>query len=138
VIFGPTVSSGTAAVALNGVAPVLSDLVFSNSNASYWILQGTGSTGLTLAGTGSNPAAITVISGTHWVQAPILLDSNLVVSSSGSLTLGGNLSDGGLAKSLTLNGGGELILSGSNSYSGGTIVTAGTLDVTNSYPMAAA
>jgi autotransporter-associated beta strand protein len=126
--FGPTVSSGTAVVALDGAAPVLSNLVFSNSNAGYCILQGTGTTGLTLTGTdGSSPAAVTVISGTHRVGAPILLGSNLVVSDSGNLTASGNLSDGGLAKSLTLDGGGELILSGSDSYSGGTTVTAGTL-----------
>jgi len=131
VTFGPSVSSGTAAVALNGAAPVLSNLVFSNSNASYWILQGTGTTGLTLTGTGSNPAAITVVSGTHWVQAPILLGSNLVVSSSGRLTLSGNISDGGLGKSMTFEGGGELILSGSNSYGGGTTVNEGVLVVTN-------
>jgi len=109
---------------------VLSNLIFSNSNASYWVLQGTGTTGLTLTGTGSNPAAITVVSGTHWVQAPILLGSNLVVSSSGRLTLSGNISDNGLGRNLTLNGG-ELILSGTNSYGGGTTVNEGILSVTN-------
>jgi len=135
--FGPIVSSGVAAVALDGAAPVLSNLIFSNSNASYWILQGTGTTGLTLTGTnGGSPAAMTVISGKHWVDAPIVLGSNLVVSSSGSLTVSGNISDSGLAKSLTLDGDGELVLSGMNSYSGGTVVNAGTLIVTNGYSLA--
>ena len=41
------------------------------------------------------------------------------------------MSDGGLGKALTLNGGGKLILSGTNSYGGGTVVNAGTLVVTN-------
>jgi len=69
--------------------------------------QRVGTNALTLTGTDStSPAAITVMSGTHAVDVPILLGSNLIVSSSGSLTLGGNLSDGGLAKGLTLNGGG--------------------------------
>ena len=108
---------------------MLSNLVFSNSNASYSILQGTGTTGLTLTGTGgSSPAAVTVISGTHSVEAPILLDSNLVVSSSGSLTLGGSVSDGGLDKSLTLDGGGTLILAGTDSYTGGTRGRRGNAD----------
>ena len=62
--------------------------------------------------------------------------SNLVVSSSGSLTLGGNVSDGGLAKSLTLDGGGTLILSGTNSYGGGTEVNAGTLILASSSAIA--
>ncbi len=61
-----------------------------------------------------------------------MLDSNLIVSSSGSLTLSGSISDGGLAKGLTLDGGGELILAGTGSYTGGTMVNAGTLLVTNS------
>jgi len=130
--FGPTVLSGTATAALDGAAPVLSNLIFSNSNASYMILQGTGTTGLTLSGTdGSSPAAVTVISGKHWVEVSILLGSNLVVSDSGSLGLSGNLSDGGLAESLTLAGGGELILSGNNTYTGRTNVTAGTLIITS-------
>jgi autotransporter-associated beta strand protein len=124
--FGPNAFSGIVVVALNSAAPVLSNLIFNNPNASYWILQ-TGSTGLTLTSSGGgSPAAVTVISGTHVVDAPSLLESNLVVSSSGSVTLGG-LSDGGLAKSLTLDGPGELILSGNDTYTGGTVVNGGTL-----------
>ena len=90
-----------------------------------------GTTGLTLTGTdGSSPAAVTVTSGTHSVETPILLGSDLIVSSSGRLTLSGDVGDGGLAKGLTLEGGGWLVLSGTNSYGGGTLVDAGTLDVT--------
>jgi len=134
--FGPTASTGIVVVSLESAAPVLSNLIFNNSDVSYWILQGTGTTAMTLTGTdGISPAAVAVISGKHWVEAPILLDSNLVVMSSGSLGLSGNLSDGGLGKSLTLQGGGELILSGSNTYSGGTNVTAGTLSVINNYSL---
>ena len=55
---------------------------------------------------------MTVISGTHWVETPILLGGNLTVSSSGCLTLCGSLSDDGLANSLTLDGGGKLVLAG--------------------------
>jgi autotransporter-associated beta strand protein len=115
-------------VVLDGVAPVLSNVIFNNPNASYWVLQGAGTTGLTLTGTdGSAPAAVTVISGTHWVDTPIFLDSNLIVSSSGSLMMSGGVSDRGLAETLTLDGGGELILAGTDSYTGGTVVNAGTL-----------
>ena len=126
--FGSAAPAGNAFVALNGVAPVLSNLIFSNSNASYTIEQGTSTTGLTLTGTGGgSAAAVTVISGTHDVAVPILLQSNLDVISTGSVTFSDNVSDGGLAKSLTLSGGGTLILAGSDSYSGGTTVDAGTL-----------
>jgi autotransporter-associated beta strand protein len=125
--FGTAVSSDIVVVALNSAAPVLSNLIFDNPNTSYWILQ-TGSTGLKLTGSdGSSPAAVTVVSGTHLVDASVLLASNLAVSSSGSLTVSGNISDGGMPKSLTLEGPDELVLSGSNTYTGGTFVDAGTL-----------
>ena len=70
------------------------------------------------------------MSGTHFVDASVLLKSNLVVSDSGSLTFSENISDGGMDKSLTLAGCGELILSGKNTYTGGTNVNAGTLIIT--------
>jgi autotransporter-associated beta strand protein/uncharacterized repeat protein (TIGR03803 family) len=127
--FGTAVS-GSATVTLDGAAPLLSGLIFSNNNVGYVLLQGAGTTGLTLTGTGGgSPAAVTVLSGTHSVDVPILLESNLDVSSSGSLTLGGNISDGGLGYSLALTGPGRLILGGTNSYSGGTDVVSGTLVV---------
>src|SRR5208337_4743107 len=44
--FGPALSGGTCVVVLNEAAPVLSNLIFSNSNANYLISQGTGTTGL--------------------------------------------------------------------------------------------
>jgi fibronectin-binding autotransporter adhesin len=125
--FGGPVSDEIVVVALNTAAPVLSNVIFNNPNTSYWILQ-TGTTGLTLTGTsGSSPAAVTVISGTHSVNASVVLDSNLVVSSSGSVEFSGRISDGGMANSLRLEGGGELILSGTGSYTGGTTVNNGTL-----------
>ena len=88
--FASAGGSGTAVVALDSAAPVLSNLIFSNSSASYLLVQGTGTTGLTLTGTGGgSPAAVTVLSGKQSIDTPIFLDSNLVINSSGSLTLGG-------------------------------------------------
>ena len=116
---------------------MLSNLIFNNPIAGYSIMQGAGTTGLTLTGTdGSSPTAITVLSGTHLVGAPILLEGNLVVSSSGSVELSGELSDSGLAKALTLDGDGELILSGTGSYTGGTFVDSGTLILTSNTAIA--
>ncbi len=113
---------------------------------------GSGSTGggYTVTGTGSNsstfsnlnynaPAEILVTDGTHNINAPIVLASNLVVTSTSStpwtLSFGtaSNITDNGNYLSLTLSASnGTLILSASNNYTGGTFVEAGTLIVTNS------
>ena len=126
--FGPGFSGGTAAVLLNGDGPTLSALAFSNSATGFSILQGAGTTGLTLTSAGAeNFAAMTVLAGTDSVAASLLLESNLVVGSSGLLTLSGEIGDGGQGYGLTLAGTGSLILAGFNTYGGGTQVAGGTL-----------
>jgi autotransporter-associated beta strand protein len=76
---------------------------------------------------------IEVSEGAHAINAPISLDNNLLVlpSAGSSLTLGGNISDGGSGLSLTLNNSGTLVLRGANSYLGGTVVEDGTLIIAN-------
>ncbi|MGO9111038.1 MAG: autotransporter-associated beta strand repeat-containing protein [Thermoguttaceae bacterium] len=60
------------------------------------------------------------------------VDSLLTVNQSTTTTFGGSLTDGATNKlALSLTGPGTLILSGTNSYTGGTTVDAGTLLVTN-------
>jgi len=83
-------------------------------------------------GGGSSP--LNVMSGSHVINAPIVLANSLVVSGSGTLASGisSSITDSGGGYSLTMDGGGTLVLSGSNSYSGGTDIDAGTLIVTNS------
>ena len=58
----------------------------------------------------------------------------IALSDSGILNISGNISDDGSQRSLTLggDGSGQLVLSGTNSYGGGTNVNAGTMYVTNS------
>jgi autotransporter-associated beta strand protein len=72
-------------------------------------------------------ARVIVTSGKHAISAPVSLASNLVISpSSGStLQISGNIA--GTDESLTLADAGTLILDGSDTYTGGTIVTDGTL-----------
>ncbi len=56
--------------------------------------------------------------------------STLTVSQSATTDFGGTMQDGSGTLALVLDGPGELILSGRDTYGGGTIVTAGTLAVT--------
>jgi autotransporter-associated beta strand protein len=104
-------------------------LVFGNSASK--------STGYTLTGSGTNAlfmnnygngATITVANGTHDIAAPIVLADDLVVTGSGTIefTSSSSIAEENGSHSLTLSGG-TLILSGSDSYTGGTTVTAGKL-----------
>jgi autotransporter-associated beta strand protein len=55
----------------------------------------------------------------------------IAVGGTGALTIGGPISDGGHAYSLTMNGPGTAILAGSSTFSGGTNVNGGTLQIGN-------
>ena len=105
-------------------------LVFTSSDG-YTLAAGTGGT-LTL-GTAAG-GSITVLGGTHMISAPLILagSGDIAPASGTQLTISGDISETGGSQSLTLSDAGTLILSGSNSYSGGTVVTAGTLIVNNS------
>jgi autotransporter-associated beta strand protein len=91
-----------------------------------------GTNALTLDNSGSN-SLVSVSEGTHSILTALILNGNLGVSPSAGATLsiGGNISQSGSGSSLTMNGSGTLILSGSDSYTGGTIVKTGKLEVMN-------
>jgi autotransporter-associated beta strand protein len=60
----------------------------------------------------------------------VTLGSNRTVTVNAStLTVGGVIGDGGNAYSLTKAGAGTLVLTGANTYSGGTTLSSGTLDI---------
>ncbi len=121
-------------------------MIFDNVNSSYLIDQGTGGT-LTLNGNVYSPStntttagasAIVDSGGNHAISAPVALATTTSVSvTTGSVfTLSGSVSGTGalVVGPLTLpnsegaaDGGGTLVLSAANSYSGGTAVSSGKL-----------
>ena len=117
-------------------AVTLGTLQFGNSaqgsSAGYTVV-GSGSNVLALSNTGGNPSQINVTQGTLAISAPISLAGNLNVSPSAAATLAisGNIRQDAIS-SLTLSTVGTLILSGSDNYTRGTVVDAGTLIATNS------
>ena len=78
-------------------------------------------------------AALTVASGTQKIASPVTLASNVSIApAAGSqLTISGNIGETPSGQSLSLDGPGTLVLSGSNTYSGGTNVPTGTLIATS-------
>ena len=91
-------------------------------------MQGSGGS-LTLSGSGGN-AAVGVLAGSHSLEVPLVLASSAsfdVAAAAGLTVQGGISGTGGLVK----DGLGALTLAGSNSYSGGTIIHFGTLDVSS-------
>jgi autotransporter-associated beta strand protein len=147
---GPPDAAGARAT-LNAATPAtltvkldnpqtLGMLQFGNSASATvgYMLDGSGTNTLTLDNSGSG-ATIMVTDGTHAIDALVVLAGNLVVTSSGAspwtFAFGpsSSITQNFLGDySLTMSGrGGTLILSGSDSYHGGTFVTAGVLDVTN-------
>src|SRR5208282_955767 len=87
----------------------------------------------------AGPATISNSGGNNTIASPITLQSNLSVSAStaSALTIAAAISESGSSCALTLSGGGQVILSSSNGYSGGTTVNGGTLTVTNANSLGA-
>lgn len=127
----------SVAVALD-VPVALGVLQFGNSANS--------NTGFTLSGGGTNTltldnsgivATIMVTDGAHSINAPVVLADNLVVTNSDarpwafSFGTASTITQSGTGSySLTMNGmAGTLVLAGSSVYTGGTIISAGTLQI---------
>ena len=129
-LFGGSVGSGSATVTLDAPRS-LSSLTFSPATGGSYALSGSSSNSLQFAN-GGNSASIVVTSGASSIAAPVVLGDNLnVVAAMGtSLTISDPISETGGSLALTLSGGGKLTLSGPNTFTGGIVVTAGTLKVT--------
>ena len=131
-VFGTLGASG-GTVTLDSSQSVAS-LGFSNSGGASFTIVPAGASTLTLANT-TGTATISNSGGSHTITAPIVLAANVnsldVSASTGSaLTIAGSLT-ATADTSLSVSGGGALILSGTDHYSGGTTVNASTLAVTS-------
>jgi autotransporter-associated beta strand protein len=127
-LFGSATTSGTATVTLDG-SHTLSGLTFNDTAGSYSITTGTGGN-LTLVAT-SGAVTLANSGGSHSISASVALGSNLNVTTAvgSKLAISGPVTQVNTGTSLNLGGSGTLVLSGSDSYSGGTTVNSGTLDV---------
>ncbi len=131
-VFGTALTSGTATVTLDG-SRSLASLGFSTTGGNSYAIAASGASTLTLANTLTSTAALSNSGGNHAINAPIVLGSNLsVTATTGSaLTIAGGISESSPSTSVSVSGGGELILSGADTYTGGTNVSAATLAITS-------
>jgi autotransporter-associated beta strand protein len=108
-------------------------LRFANANA--YTIGSNGSSNLTF-NNGVNNALIAVTSGSHIIAENVALLSNVLVAPAmtTTLTMSGIVSG---AKNVTMDGDGLLELSGANTYSGVTTVSAGTLKLSGNRTAAA-
>ncbi len=126
-------TSGTAVVTLDGNQSAVA-VQFGDATAAsnYSITAGTG--GVLSLGTTANGASISVVSGTHSISASIVLEGNLTVNAAAQtrLEISGDVGqDTGVSAALTLSGGGDLLLSGTNSFTSGVTILGGTLQMLN-------
>ena len=121
-LFGDTITApSTVAVDTPHIAGYLR---FDNANA--YTIGANGSSNLTL-NNGTSNAVATVTSGSHTIAENVALLSHLdVIPAAGTtLTVSGVVS--GATRNLEVNGPGEVLLSGVNTYGGTTTVSNGTL-----------
>ncbi len=110
------------------VAVTAGTLQFNSANA--YTLSGTST--VTLESSNNADAAISVLNGSHTIAAPLVLSSNLDVTVNNpgdTLTVSGVVS--GASQVLKKFGAGTLLLTANETYSGGTIISAGTLALGN-------
>ena len=138
-----TVSAGAAVTITLDTPQTLGVLTLGDSTSTltaYTLAPGvSGSGSLTMANTGTSPALITVTGGSQMISANVVLAGSLTIAptAGSTLTISGNMSENTSgAGSLLLNDAGTLVLSGSNGFTGGTVVANGTLILTNNEALA--
>jgi autotransporter-associated beta strand protein len=140
------IAPSTAPVTVTLDTPVtLGALEFGNSasgSTGYVVNAASGSNTMTLSNSGFG-ATIIVDNGAHVVNAPVILADDLTVASGGTSSwtfvfgtaASITQSDSG-GYSVTMDGpGGTLILNGSNSYTGPTMIYAGTLQAIDGFSL---
>lgn len=122
ITLGQTVSS--ASTVTLGASRTVNGVTF-DSPYSYTVAA-TGGATLTLQSGLGQPAYVSVSAGNHAISAPVILGSPVVASVAGSYVLSftGPIIGSG---SFTASGPGIVVLSGSDSYTGTTTVTGGSL-----------
>ena len=109
---------------------MLNQLKNTGANVSLYANSGS-SLLLTNAPGGVSPTIVNGSLGTLTLWSPLTLAEDVTVSASANILLSGNITESA-PSALIKSGSGTLILSGTNSYTGGTTNSSGTLEVAGS------
>ena len=126
----PSAVRASQAITLD-INPNIAALSFSGAN---YTLSGTGTLTLQQGTLGTGTSTVTVTNGTQTIASAVEISGGslaVLVSNSGSLAISGNITDdnGQRVVDARGDGTGQLVLSGNNTYGGGTNVQSGTLIV---------
>ncbi len=122
-------SAGTTSYTISNAATGTSTLTLGNAtaftnandNAANDLIDLAGTKNLTLTGTGASSGTLGLV---------LASSGNFDVTGTGTLTISSNITESsGGAKTLTFDGSGTSVLSGTNTFSGGLVITAGEVDV---------
>ncbi len=120
-----TFAATTNAAMTNDIGVLTLNSMTFNAGSPVYTLGGSG-LNFTTNGSGTLPSIVSNSSNSVTISVPLTLTNNLTVSGSGNVTLGAAI---GGAGSLTMSGSGVLALSVTNTYSGGTNVLSGIIQV---------
>lgn len=120
---GRLVKTGTGTMTLSGASTYLGGTTVYGGGLAVTNNAALGTGALTVGG------ASTLSGSGNTLSNAVVLNAGLTVNGSAALTLGGVISGTG---GLTKTGAGNLVLTGTNTYSGATSVNAGTLSVNGS------
>lgn len=108
-------------------------LTFNDVNDNFGLVNGTGARTLTLtSGDITRTAGSSNTQDLSFTTLALGGDAAMNIAGTGSLTILSSIVDSGGARALTKSGAGELILSGANTFSGNTTISAGTLTLASS------
>jgi autotransporter-associated beta strand protein len=130
--FGDSINGSSATVNLDGDNTVATLTFNNNLGGSYSISPGTSvPTSKLIMNNLASTATITCSTGNNTIAAPVELRSNLTINSAtgAGLNISSPISESGGTKTLTKTGEGTLVLSGANTYTGITTVSAGALQL---------
>ena len=128
--FAALSGSGSATIVLAG-SDTLSGLSFSALGGGGYVLSRTDSVSSLQLANGGSPVPVSIAAGAAAIAVPVVFGDNVNISTgSGAVaTISGPISESGGSHSLTLSGSGELTLSGTDTYSGGTTLNGGALEI---------